>query len=54
MSAIDLLALFRRELELCKVHQGETMAVLSGPGTRPDYVAAFIAAGSSWAPKSFI
>ncbi|MCT9116081.1 2,5-dihydroxypyridine 5,6-dioxygenase [Cupriavidus gilardii] len=53
MSAIDLLALFRRELELCKVHQGETMAVLSGPGTRPDYVAAFIAAGQQLGAEVF-
>jgi 2,5-dihydroxypyridine 5,6-dioxygenase len=45
MSAIDLLGLFRHELELCKVKPGEVMAVLSAPNTRPDYAAAFVAAG---------
>ena len=35
MSATDLLSLFRRELELCKVKPGEVMAVLSGPNTLP-------------------
>ena len=45
MSSMALVDLFRRELELCKVKEGEVMAVLSGPNTRPDYVDAFVAAG---------
>ncbi len=32
MNAIDLMNLFRRELELCKVKPGEVMAVLTGAG----------------------
>ena len=53
MSAIDLLSLFRRELELCKVHPGEVMAVLSGPNTRPDYAEAFVAAGQQLGAEVF-
>ncbi|MDX3907652.1 MAG: 2,5-dihydroxypyridine 5,6-dioxygenase [Pigmentiphaga sp.] len=53
MSALDLLALFRRELELCKVTQGETLAVLSGPNTRQDYVDAFLAAGQQLGAEVF-
>jgi 2,5-dihydroxypyridine 5,6-dioxygenase len=53
MSAIDLLSLFRRELELCKVHAGEVMAVLSGPNTRPDYIEAFVAAGQQLGAEVF-
>lgn len=44
-SNMALVDLFKRELELCKVKNGEVMAVLSGPNTREDYVEAFIAAG---------
>jgi 2,5-dihydroxypyridine 5,6-dioxygenase len=53
MSAIDLLDLFQRELELCKVGPGEVMAVLSGPGVRPDYVEAFVAAGQRLGAEVF-
>jgi 2,5-dihydroxypyridine 5,6-dioxygenase len=53
MSAIDLLSLFRRELELCKVHAGEVMAVLSGPNTRADYAEAFVAAGQQLGAEVF-
>ena len=53
MSAIDLLSLFRRELELCKVQPGEVMAVLSGPNTRPDYIEAFVAAGQQLGAEVF-
>jgi len=45
MNPIDLIELFTRELTLCKVKQGEVVAVLTGPGTREDYPPAFIAAG---------
>jgi 2,5-dihydroxypyridine 5,6-dioxygenase len=53
VSAIDLIALFRRELELCKVMPGEVMAVLSGPGTNSDYSAAFVAAGQQLGAEVF-
>jgi 2,5-dihydroxypyridine 5,6-dioxygenase len=53
MSAIDLMGLFKRELELCKVKPGEVMAVLSGPQTRPDYAAAFVAAGQQLGAEVF-
>jgi 2,5-dihydroxypyridine 5,6-dioxygenase len=45
MTSMALVDLFRRELELCKVKEGEVMAVLSGPNTRQDYIDAFIGAG---------
>lgn len=53
MSAIDLLSLFRRELELCKVKPGEVMAVLSGPNTRRDYIEAFVAGGQQLGAEVF-
>ncbi len=53
MSAIDLLSLFRRELELCKVRPGEVMAVLSGPNSRRDYIEAFVAAGQQLGAEVF-
>jgi 2,5-dihydroxypyridine 5,6-dioxygenase len=53
MSAIDLLNLFRRELELCKVKRGEVMAVLTGPATRPDYASAFVHAGQQLGAEVF-
>lgn len=53
MSAIDLLNMFKNELELCKVKPGEVMAVLSGPQTRPDYATAFTAAGQSLGAEVF-
>jgi 2,5-dihydroxypyridine 5,6-dioxygenase len=53
MSAIDLMSLFSRELELCKVKPGEVMAVLSGPSTRRDYIEAFVAAGQQLGAEVF-
>jgi 2,5-dihydroxypyridine 5,6-dioxygenase len=53
MSALDLLHLFGRELELCKVKPGEVMAVLTGPQTRPDYAEAFVAAGQTLGAEVF-
>lgn len=53
MSALDLLGLFRRQLELCNVHAGEVMAVLSGPNTRPGYADAFVAAGQQLGAEVF-
>lgn len=53
MNAIDLLDVFRRELELCKVKQGEVLAVLTGPQSRPEYAAAFLAAGQQLGAEVF-
>jgi 2,5-dihydroxypyridine 5,6-dioxygenase len=53
MSALDLLSLFTRELELCKLRPGEVMAVLTGPQTRPDYAEAFVAAGQNLGAEVF-
>lgn len=53
MSAIDLLNLFRRELELCKVGPGEVMAVLTAPNSRADYASAFVAAGQQLGAEVF-
>jgi len=36
----DLVPLFRREFLLCKVREGEIVALLTEPATRPEYVAA--------------
>ncbi|MBM3511963.1 MAG: leucyl aminopeptidase [Alphaproteobacteria bacterium] len=40
----EMLELFRRELELCKVRKGETVAVLSVGDSLRDYATAFLAA----------
>ena len=41
----DMVALFKAELELCKVGPGQTMAVLSSGAVRADYAQAFMVAG---------
>ena len=41
----DMIALFRAELELCKVGPGQVMAVLSSGMVRADYAHAFLLAG---------
>ncbi len=38
----ELLSLFRKELELCKVHEGEVLAVLSAGNEKPEYAQAFL------------
>lgn len=43
--SVEMVALFKAELELCKVGPGQTMAVLSGGTVRADYAQAFMAAG---------
>lgn len=53
MGAIDLVDMFRRELELCKVKKGEVMAVLTGPRSRTDYAEAFLAAGQQLGAEVF-
>lgn len=40
LRAVDLVDLFRRELELCKVTAGEHLVILAEPTSRSDYVAA--------------
>lgn len=40
----ELLSLFRKELELCKVHEGEVLAVLSAGNEKPEYAQAFLVA----------
>jgi 2,5-dihydroxypyridine 5,6-dioxygenase len=40
LSAVDLLEAFTRELELCKVTDGEHVVILTEPGSRGDYAAA--------------
>ena len=40
-----MIALFRAELELCKVGPGQVMAVLSSGTVRADYAQAFLLAG---------
>ena len=40
----DMVTVFRKELELCKVKEGETVAVLTEGDTRQDYAAATMAA----------
>lgn len=40
----ELLALFRKEMELCRVTEGEVVVVLSAGNERPDYAQAFMLA----------
>lgn len=47
LAAIDLVDLFRRELELCAVQPGESVVVLAEPGSRQDYVSAAFGAAKS-------
>jgi 2,5-dihydroxypyridine 5,6-dioxygenase len=49
-SVIDL---FRKELELCKVGKGQTVAVLTEDNARQDYAAAFLAAAKQLGAHSF-
>ena len=37
----ELVRMFRRELELCKVEEGQTVAIYSEGGQRPNYAEAF-------------
>ncbi|MGE0290553.1 MAG: leucyl aminopeptidase, partial [Bradyrhizobium sp.] len=53
MMTLELLTLFRRELELCKVSPGEVVAVLTGPNSRPDYASAFVAAARQLGAEVF-
>ncbi|GGJ59932.1 hypothetical protein [Streptomyces brasiliensis] len=44
-AAADLVELFRQELELCKVTEGEKLVILAEPSSRSEYVEAAFAAG---------
>ncbi|GAA2065738.1 hypothetical protein GCM10009801_11390 [Streptomyces albiaxialis] len=47
LSSVDLLDAFTRELQLCKVQEGEHVVVLAEPNSRGDYVAAAFGAAKS-------
>ncbi len=49
----DMVALFRAELELCKVGPGQVMAVLSAGSVRADYAQAFMVAGRDLGAEVF-
>lgn len=45
LASMDLVELFRKELELCKVTEGEKLVILAEPSSRSEYVEAAFAAG---------
>ncbi|MCP9210685.1 hypothetical protein [Streptomyces cucumeris] len=47
LSSVDLLDAFTRELELCKLREGEHVVVLAEPASRGDYVAAAFGAAKA-------
>ena len=49
----DLLSLFRKELELCMVHEGEVLAVLSAGNEKPEYAQAFMVAAQGLGATAF-
>src|SRR5690606_18650161 len=49
----ELLALFRKELELCRVREGEVVVVLSAGNERPDYAQAFMLAAQGFGATAF-
>lgn len=49
----DMLALFRAELELCKVRSGESVAVLTAEGEWADYAQAFMLAAQGLGATAF-
>ncbi len=49
----EMLQLFTSELELCKVHQGEVVAVLSIAAERVDYAEAFLRAAQNLGATAF-
>ena len=55
MSTVDveLLTLFKKELELCKVHDGEVVVVLSAGNERPEYAQAFMLAAQGFGASAF-
>jgi 2,5-dihydroxypyridine 5,6-dioxygenase len=49
----EMVALFKKELELCKLQPSETMAVLTSGDVRADYAKAFLAAASQIGANCF-
>lgn len=49
----DLLSLFRKELGLCRVHEGETLAVLSAGNEKTEYAQAFMVAAQGLGASAF-
>jgi 2,5-dihydroxypyridine 5,6-dioxygenase len=49
----EMLALFEAELELCRVHEGEVVAVLSAAGEWTDYTRAFMIAAQGLGATAF-
>jgi 2,5-dihydroxypyridine 5,6-dioxygenase len=49
----ELLSLFRKELELCKVHEGEVLGVLSAGNEKPEYAQAFLVAAQGLGATAF-
>src|SRR5262245_11138101 len=49
----DMTALFRKELELCKVKTGEKVAVLSELGRQTEYASAFMSAAHDLGAEVF-
>ncbi len=49
----EMISLFTRELELCKVGPGQTVAVLTEDNNRADYAAAFLAAAQALGAAAF-
>src|SRR5215212_8761681 len=49
----EMLALFRAELELCKVHEGEVVATLTAGAEWADYAQAFMLAAQGLGAKAF-
>ena len=46
MNPAKMAMLFRKQFEMCNVHEGETIALLSDLNSRTEYVAAAFAAGA--------
>lgn len=49
----ELLELFRKELELCRVHDGELLVVLSAGGEKGEYAQTFMLAAQSLGAQTF-
>jgi 2,5-dihydroxypyridine 5,6-dioxygenase len=49
----DLLSLFTKELQLCKVHEGEVFTVLSAGNEKPEYAQAFMVAAQGLGATAF-
>jgi len=52
-ASVDMVALFRAELALCKVGSGQVLAVLSEGATRADYAQAFLVAAQELGATAF-